>query len=238
MPDDALFGFKERLPSESELAYFRSQPSVAGMASEDGKIVMNPFAPETVNRDAVRRNEAFRLLLRKRNVQPEFQLTEAQKARFTGTAYEDERFLKQTIAARIYSGDPSAEATEEQKRWVREFLTFKPTPYFDYPKVGARAKKPGEPIINPDGSKSTEQTISVEFDDGIYVIPTIVVDDEGFLVKVSEDQAIELFKSGKNNAVGKFNSEKEAEAFAKARSAAGGRFPKKVETPLEEILKK
>ncbi|MEE9158902.1 MAG: hypothetical protein V3U60_11010 [Gammaproteobacteria bacterium] len=43
-------------------------------------------------------------------------------------------------------------------------------------------------------------------------------------MKISNDDAIELFKQGKNPAVGEFDTIKEADAFAGRRSKAGGRF--------------
>ena len=93
-----------------------------------------------------------------------------------------------------------------------------------FPKVGTRGLAPGAPIINPDGSRSTERTISVSFDDGIHLIPSIVIDEEGFLVKVSNKEAIRLFQAGKNPSLGRFDTEKEAKEFAIRRSAQGGRF--------------
>ena len=61
-----------------------------------------------------------------------------------------------------------------------------------------------------------------------YLIPTIVPDEDGFLVKYSNDDAVQLFKDGKNPEVGVFDSVEAADTFAKQRSHAGGRFPKKV----------
>ena len=106
----------------------------------------------------------------------------------------------------------------------------------DFPKIGTRGRYKGAPIVNPDGTSSSERTISVGFDDGIYLIPTIVVDEEGFLVKVSNDDAIRLFKQGRNPTVGKFKTVKEADAFAKKRSASGGRFQKQGTPSINEIL--
>ena len=109
----------------------------------------------------------------------------------------------------------------------------------DFPEVGTRGLKPGEPISNPDGTKSSERTITVGFDDGFRLIPTIVVDDEGFLVKVSDDDAIRLFREGRNPSVGRFNTEQEATAFAKQRSDSGGRNSKiEPVKPLSEIIQK
>ena len=94
-----------------------------------------------------------------------------------------------------------------------------------FPKVGTRGQRPGAAIINPDGSESSERTISVGFDKGIMLIPTIIKDEDGFLVKVSNKDAITAHKAGKNPAVGgPFETEDEATEFAKSRSDKGGRF--------------
>jgi len=108
----------------------------------------------------------------------------------------------------------------------------------EFPEVGARGLKPGESIKNPDGTESSERTITVGFDDGFRLIPTIVVDEEGFLVKISDEDAIQLFREGKNPSVGRFNTEDEANAFAKQRSDTGGRNSKlEPVKPLSEIIK-
>ena len=81
------------------------------------------------------------------------------------------------------------------------------------------------PIIhNPDGTFSTEKTITVGFDDGFYNIPTIVNGKQ-----VSKEEAIRLFKAGKNKDVGKFKTEAEALAAARKRTKEIGkvRSPKK-----------
>ena len=121
---DALLGYKIRpnlFPGED--SFFKSNPNTAGMAAETGDIILNPYSPPTVNRDAVARNEAFRLRLRDQGVTPPFALTDQQKSAFSGTPYgSDENALRSTLAARIYSGDPSAMATPEQQLWVQNFF--------------------------------------------------------------------------------------------------------------------
>jgi hypothetical protein len=68
-------------------------------------------------------------------------------------------------------------------------------------------------INNADGSFSTERTITIEADGRHYLIPTIVGGRQH-----SPDDAINLWKSGKNNHVGDFGSAQEAESAAVARS--------------------
>ncbi len=72
-------------------------------------------------------------------------------------------------------------------------------------------------INNRDGSFSTESTIGVNIDGIEYTIPTIVNGK-----RVSPDQAVELFKSGDNPAVGQHGSIEEAEAYARQRSSRIG----------------
>ena len=122
-PKDSYYGYPVRSPYQGESEYFRANPTVSGMATEDGKIIFNPHS-EGVNRDAVGRNEAVRLWLRQNNVDPEFSVTREQAERFRGTPYENNpRGLKSTILGRIISGDPSSgNATDEQKAFAESVL--------------------------------------------------------------------------------------------------------------------
>ena len=114
------FGYKVRDQLYGgEHSYFKSNPHVSGMVAEDGMIIFNPYSPN-INKDAVGQNEAARLWLRENNVEPKFNVTPEQAARFKGTAYEnDELALKHSILGRIISNDPSAGAvTPMQKKWA------------------------------------------------------------------------------------------------------------------------
>lgn len=118
----AMYGVEERKPFEGELAYFQANPTVAGMASEDNRIVMNPsttLTPQELN--AVRLNEAARVHMRKKPP-PTFDLTPEQARFLETTTYKTapDADRKGTIAARILSGDPSAgTATPQQMDYVR-----------------------------------------------------------------------------------------------------------------------
>lgn len=122
--EENLFGYKIRkdlFPGED--TYFSKNPHVTGMAAETGDIILNPHSPAGVNHDAVAKNEALRLLLREKAVIPQFNLTEEQQSYFQGTPYQGrDADSKATIAARIYSQDPSAKATTEQQQWVEQFV--------------------------------------------------------------------------------------------------------------------
>tara|TARA_R100000152_G_C6677280_1_gene112069 strand:- start:65 stop:496 length:432 start_codon:yes stop_codon:yes gene_type:complete len=124
-----FFGFEVRnklFPGEDK--YFKKNPKVTGMASKDGKIILNPYSKlSQKQRNVVKMNEALRLKMRKDNYNPpKFAITDKQKKFFEGTEYEDNpKFMRETILARIYSGDPSAMATEEQRSELKKYLGSK-----------------------------------------------------------------------------------------------------------------
>ena len=95
------------------------------MAAEDGKIVMNPYSKlSDGEKKAVAENEGLRLWMRENDFNPTFTVTPKQRESFKGTEYgkpENENFLKQTILARILTGDKSAgDYTEEQASWAEK----------------------------------------------------------------------------------------------------------------------
>lgn len=95
-------------PGEQD--FFQTNKHVAGMAAEDGNVILNPFSGNSAaEQDAVYTNELSRLLMREQDVRPAFDLTPEQRSQFEGTPYAtNEPAMKETIAARIVSGDPSA----------------------------------------------------------------------------------------------------------------------------------
>lgn len=109
-------GYPIRKPYGSEDEFFKKNPTVAGMAAEDDRIILNPYSKLSASeKAAVAKNEAYRIYMRQKDVNPSFKVTQDQMSMFTGTAYaKDEKSMKQTIIARILSGDPSAKATPEQ----------------------------------------------------------------------------------------------------------------------------
>ena len=125
-PMRSPFGAEMRsnlFPGESE--FFRSNPNVAGMAADDNKIVLNPFsALSEQEKQAVSLNEAARIFMRRNNTAPRFEITDEQRQQFQGTIYDgNDPALRATIAARIFSGDPSAlNATPEQKAFAMSLL--------------------------------------------------------------------------------------------------------------------
>lgn len=110
--------YRIRDPFPSEDAYFKSNPTVAGMATEDGKIILNPYSGlSPTEQEGVIKNEGARLDMRAMDL-PDFQITDEQRDQFVGTPYADNsQAMRETILGRIISGDPSVGAfTPEQKR--------------------------------------------------------------------------------------------------------------------------
>tara|TARA_R110000868_G_scaffold340880_1_gene601750 strand:+ start:26302 stop:26757 length:456 start_codon:yes stop_codon:yes gene_type:complete len=123
---DNYYGYQVRKPYESESNYFRINPHVAGMATEDNQITFNPFAPslsDVSNRDAVGRNEAARLWMREKGVAPNFPITPTQQSFFSNTEYaKDPVALRQSVLGRILSGDPSAQDSTDQQKQMAYWL--------------------------------------------------------------------------------------------------------------------
>jgi len=113
----STLGYSVREPYDSENQYFYQNQHVGGMAGEDGRVVLNPFSPlSPQERAAVALNEAYRLHMRETNYKPTSSVAPDQAGQFAGTAYgQNGNALRQTLLARLLSGDPSAKATKEQK---------------------------------------------------------------------------------------------------------------------------
>lgn len=108
---------REAWPEEE--IFFRTHPNVAGMAADDNAVVLNPYAKlSEQQRGAVLVNEAARIFMRVHGPRPSFDLTGEQSAIFIN--YGSEQDIRETIAARLLSGDPSAGTpTHEQLQFVR-----------------------------------------------------------------------------------------------------------------------
>ena len=122
--DDKLLGYKIRaklFPGEDN--YFKENPNVAGMANfETNDIILNPYSKDR-NMESVAMNEAMRLKMRKEGFVPDIEISDEQKQFFKGTAYEgNDDAIKETIFARIYSGDSSSNATEDQIKAYKEYI--------------------------------------------------------------------------------------------------------------------
>ena len=93
-------------PAEREL--FKNHPEVAGMASEDDAVVLNPFSRlSSREKRAVALNETARILMRRdQALRPAFPITSEQMRAFKN--YGSDLDIRSTIAGRLLSGDPSA----------------------------------------------------------------------------------------------------------------------------------
>ena len=135
------------------------------MATEDNAVILNPYSTlSEAQKQAVVKNEKSRIYMRTSGVKPKFNITDEQKKLFA--EYGSEQDIRETIAARILSGDSSAgDITDEQVKWVGDNLTSrereKGLGYF------------GE-LKRPDGMVSTELSIGVEFDGKETEIPSLV----------------------------------------------------------------
>jgi len=122
MPENTYYlGFRVRPPFPSECSWFAEHPEIAGYASEDGCIVINPEAKLNSSQiECVCLNEAYRLLMHRWKIVPKISLTSKQRESFRGTSYFDnEDALKQTIIARILANDSSAgKITDEQRGYA------------------------------------------------------------------------------------------------------------------------
>lgn len=109
-----------RDPYEKELEYFKKNPHVAGMATEDEKIIFNPYSkliPEKSN--SIYRNEAARIYMKKHAMRPTYEITEDQKKIFED--YGSPQDIKETIVGRGISGDESSgELTNEQQIFIKK----------------------------------------------------------------------------------------------------------------------
>ena len=98
---------------------------------------------------------------------------------------------------------------------------------------------PTKPIIeNPDGTFSTERTVTWGVDGKQVVMPTII-NGKAY----TPEEALQLYKQGRNPAVGEFATEAEAAAYAQARhlreqaTRAADRKPKVPVTVRTKVLR-
>lgn len=116
------FGYKERSPYPSEMNYFKQNPLVGGMATEDNKITLNPYSGLTrQQKNAIKQNEATRLYLRENaNNYPQFSLTPEQNNYFNNNLNYSQNpvDIQHTILGRILSGDSSAQNITPQQQDV------------------------------------------------------------------------------------------------------------------------
>lgn len=118
-----------RNPYESELEYFKTNPTVSGMATEDNKIILNPYSKlSKKEKDAVALNEYSRIVMRTNpQFAPNFVLSDEQIKFLDSNTYKNapEQDRMATIAARLLSNDPSAGTpTIDQLKFVNKLKDF------------------------------------------------------------------------------------------------------------------
>jgi hypothetical protein len=116
-----MFGMRE--PYKGEDKYFKKNPKVGGMMTDDNKIILNPYSKlNPQEKQAVATNEALRLFMKLKKINPDFDLTEDQTKFFKGTEYESSpEEAKKSVIARILTGDSSAQnPSEEQLNFAEE----------------------------------------------------------------------------------------------------------------------
>lgn len=120
---DKVYGYEIREPNEIENNFFRENKDVAGMATDDNRIILNSFSGLTPeNQRSVAENEATRLHMREKGYKFDFPVPQVMQNPFKGSIYskpENLHHLQSTIISRGVAGDPSAgEMTPAQQIWV------------------------------------------------------------------------------------------------------------------------
>ena len=92
---------------------------------------------------------------------------------------------------------------------------------------GYRPFNPGEFIINPDGTQSTERTVTLQTDDGWLVAPSLWETPMGAVDlydKPDLHRAIQGYEKLSKKMFPRFKTLEEANKFTSARTSGGGVF--------------
>ena len=218
----SVFGYAVRRPYQSEDAFFLLNPDTTGMASEDGRIVLNPHSGLKYEQQlTVAQNEAIRLFMRENQIDPQFKITPKQMKAFQGGAYgTNEPALRQTLVARILTNDPSAEDVTDEQRKVAESIMQQLSGARKNMVEGGNIDLTKRPVVkNKDGSISTIRSISIGTDRGEVLIPTISEDGR----QLSEQGAIQQYrKTGRH--LGIFSTPEAASRHAQEISQRQAQF--------------
>ena len=122
---------KKLYPSEDK--FFEENTHVGGMAAEDNKVIINPWSPlSDEQKDYVRINETSRLWMRnmEESERPHMRIRRSQKKLFStiqnGKPYSDDpQDIRETIIARVITGDASAGKITRKQRKYAERLQSK-----------------------------------------------------------------------------------------------------------------
>ncbi len=116
-----------REPTDSEIEFFRKSSHIPAYAAPDDAIVFNPFVNLTAQqRKGMILNEGARIYMRQNKIDPEFDISPAQKLAPWAQEYYSkgggDKDVKASIVGRLLSGDASVgEASPEQIDWARTF---------------------------------------------------------------------------------------------------------------------
>lgn len=183
------YGVELRNLYPSEDNYFKKNTHVGGMATDDNKVIINPYSRlNDKERQAILMNESARVHMRTGNINaPEFTITPEQKKAFESYS-PDLNDIKQTIAARVLTGDPSAlNKTSEQINYANKLKNYMAEPKIAQPKgVGYYGE-----VARPDSGYSTEIGIGTN---AYGEIPTMVPG-------LSENQLVNLLTMGEEDRV-------------------------------------
>jgi len=170
MPTDPFL----REPYQSEKDYFQKNKNVAGYADfNNNKVVLNPFSNlSDIEKNAVIKNEKTRLFIRKNNVPLDFSLTPEQENAFVN--YGSDLNKKETIIARIVSGDPSAGNFTPEQKEIADKIAGEISTYGLRPDGTPKGSGFLGELIRPDGGISTEVSIGLNFDGKEVLLPLIV----------------------------------------------------------------
>jgi hypothetical protein len=131
-PLQQRFPVREKLyPGED--TYFKDHPEVGGMAAEDNSVILNPYSKlNDAQRGSIIKNETARLWMRNspQKERPSMRLRGSQKKAFdtiaNGKPYsKDQQDIRETIIARVVSGDTSAGKTTRKQRKYAKALSKK-----------------------------------------------------------------------------------------------------------------
>ena len=122
-----VYGVAVREPYPSESDYFRKNPKVTGMAAEDNRIILNPYSTlSEAERQSVLVNEAARVHMRTGLMKaPRYEMSPEQLKAFSGYGDNNLDAIRQTFAARLLTGDPTAiSPSPEQAAYAAELRKF------------------------------------------------------------------------------------------------------------------
>ena len=180
------YGVETRPLYFSEKQYFKKNPHVGGMAADDNAVIINPYS--TLNdreRQAIVMNESARVHMRTGNIAPPtFDITPEQQTAFKSYS-SNLNDIKQTIAARVLSGDPSAlNKTSAQIDYANQLKNYMAGPNIPQPKGTGYY---GE-VARPEGGFSGELSVDTGYGDIPSMVPGLTPNEMQSVLTAGEGQ--------------------------------------------------